>query len=365
LRHQRQVDADAAEASAAAPRIAVAVARGGALDTERMLPGNALPLLEAAIYPRTTGYVKSRLVDIGDPVKEGQLLAVIAAPDIDDQLAKAKADLTLAQANMRLAEADAELARSTFERTLQSGVKGAASAEDVDQARAAVKKTAAQVDSTRASIQVHEATVKRFTDLQGFQKITAPFRGVITSRNVDPGDLVTADNPGASRELFHLMRTDILRVFVNVPQFFAPLVKVGKSAVVYRREDPHKQHPSKVTRTADALDPNTRTLLTEVQVPNPENNLRPGMYLQVKFVFDRTVVPVLIPAAALATRAAGPRVAVLDDQQRVHYRNVQLWRDLGATIEVISGLNPGDRVVVHPGDDLPEGTVVEPVLLPP
>jgi RND family efflux transporter MFP subunit len=160
------------------------------------------------------------------------------------------------------------------------------------------------------------------------------------------------------------MRTDVLRVFVNVPQVFAGDIKVGHQAVVFQREDPGKQFPAKVTRTPDALDPNTRTLLTEVQVPNPENALRPGMYLQVKFVFDRSLVPILIPAAALVTRTDGPRVAVLDEQHRVRYRAVQVGRDYGAQIEVIEGLRAGDTVVVHPGDDIPEGTIVEAVPLP-
>ena len=157
------------------------------------------------------------------------------------------------------------------------------------------------------------------------------------------------------------MRTDVLRVFVNVPQVFATGIKVGQTASAYLGDNPAKQFPGKVTRTADALDPNTRTLLTEVDVPNPDNVLRPGMYLQVKFVFDRDVMPVMIPTAALATRSGAPRLAVLDDQHRVHYRTVQLGRDFGAEVEVIAGLNAGETVVVHPGDDLPEGSPAEPV----
>src|SRR5439155_5263901 len=146
---------------------------------------------------------------------------------------------------------------------------------------------------------------------------------------------VTADSPSTTRELFHLMRTDTLRVFVNVPQAFATSITTGQGAAVYRREEPQKQYAGKVTRTANALDPNTRTLLTEVDVPNPEDALRPGMYLQVKFVFDRKIFPLMIPAAALATRIKGPRVAVLDDQHRVHYRDVELGRDYGAEVQVL------------------------------
>jgi RND family efflux transporter MFP subunit len=330
-------------------------------NAERVLPANAQPLLDAALYARTTGYLKTRLADIGDRVKQGQLLAEISAPDVDDQLAQARANLAQAKANLPLAEANAEVARHTLDRYTQAGVGTGVTLVQIDQEQGAVKTTAAQVESTKASVQVNEAAVQRLADLQGFQKMTAPFQGVITGRNVEAGDLVTADSPNTTGELFHLMRTDVLRVFVNVPQVFASGIKVGQDVVVTRREEPQKPYAGKVTRTADALDPTTRTLLTEVQVPNPENTLRPGMYLQAKFVFDRTAMPVLIPAAALATRAGGPRVAILDDQRRVHYLTVQLGRDYGAEIEVSAGLKDGDTVVVHPGDDIPEGTVVEPV----
>ena len=159
------------------------------------------------------------------------------------------------------------------------------------------------------------------------------------------------------------MRTDTVRV-VNVPQTFSTVVKAGQAATVYRREDPTRTHTGTVARTADALDQNTRTLLTEVHVPNPDNALRPGMYLQVKFTFDRNVFPVMIPSAAVVIRSQTPTVGVLDGNHAVHYRKVQLGRDYGATVEVTAGLNPGETVAVHPGDDLPEGTVVEPVPQP-
>jgi RND family efflux transporter MFP subunit len=340
-------------------RVTVAQARQAPAASEQVLPGNAQPLLEAALYARATGYIKTRSVDIGDQVKEGQVLAVIDAPDVDDQLAQARANLALARANHDLAKANAELARITLERDLKADT--AVSFQQLDQDRATVKTTAAQVKSSLASIQVNEAAVQRFTDLQNFQKITAPFAGVITARNVDAGDLIAADSSQTTRELFHLMRTDILRVFVNVPQVYATNIKVGQSAAVYRREDVQKQYAGKVTRTANALDPNTRTLLTEVQVPNPDNALRPGMFLQVKFTFDREVVPVLVPAAALITRSGGSRVALLDGGQRVHYRDVRLGRDFGTEVEVVAGLRPGETVVVRPGDDLPEGKTVVPL----
>lgn len=361
LRQEKAVNAAASEVATALPRVTVAVAKKVTPEAERVLPGTALPLMEAAMYARATGYLKTRLVDIGDRVTEGQLLAEISAPDIDDQLEQAKANLELSKANLAYARANAKLGQITYERYQYLANNKSIAAQDFDQAKAKFDTTTAQVASSVASIEVNKALVQKFTDLRGFEKITAPFSGVITARNVEVGDLVTADS--TVREMFHMMRTDTLRVFVNVPQVFAMGIKVGQSAVVYRREDPQKQFAGKVTRTADALDTNTRTLLTQVDVPNPNDALRPGMYLQVKFAFDRQVFPLMIPSVALATRTQGPRIAVLDDGNRVRYRQVELGRDFGAEIQILAGLKEGERVVIHPGDDLPDGTVVAPVPL--
>jgi RND family efflux transporter MFP subunit len=362
-RQTRELNAATAQSISAPPRVNAIVAGQMPSNPDRVLPGNALPLLEASLYARTTGYLKRRLVDIGDRVTEGQLLAEISAPDIDDQLAQAKASLEQARANLKLAEANAVLAKTTLARVENAnvGLPGTITKQEIDQDRATVATTAATVETAKATILSNEATVQRYLDLQSFQRITAPFPGVITARNIDPGDLVTADNP-SSKELFHLMRTDILRVFVNVPQAFSQGIKIDQDAVLYRRENPDKRFAGKVTRTADALDPSTRTLLTEVQVPNPDDALRPGMYIQVKLDHNRIIVPVVIPTAALATRTGEPRVAVLDDQHRVRYHTVRLGRDYGAEIAVLGGLDVGDMIVIHPGDDLPEGTIVDPIV---
>jgi RND family efflux transporter MFP subunit len=365
-RNQQALDTKTAASASAPPRVAVVDARPMGATVERVLPGNGLPLLEASIFARTTGYLKRRLVDIGDRVQEGQLLAEISAPDIDDQLEQARANVSQARASLKVDQAKVVLANTILARyrSIQKENAGAISQQQIDEQEATVQTTTASVEYAQSTIKVNEALVQRYTDLQSFQKITAPFPGVITARNVDPGDLIPADTPSTTKELFHLMRTDVLRVFVNVPQIFATGIKVGEAASVFQRDDPAKQFPGKVTRTADALDSNTRTLLTEVDVPNPDNVLRPGMYLQVKFVFNRNPNAVMIPAAALATRTGAPRVAVLDGQNRVRYQTVKLGRDFGAEIAVIAGLNAGEKIVVHPGDDLPEGTGVEPVPQP-
>jgi RND family efflux transporter MFP subunit len=360
LRHEKELQAAAARAADSPPRVSVATARRAPPTSELTLPGNALPYRDANLYARTNGYVKRWLADIGERVKEGDLLAEISAPDVDDQLAQARANLVLAKANLLVSEANLELAKITLNRDLDAGVGTGTAAGTIDQDRAQVKTTAAQVESAKASIEVNQATVKQYADLVAFQKITAPFAGVITSRNIDPGALVTADNPSETRPIFHIMQTDLLRVFVNVPQVNATAVAPGQETLVYRQEDPGRLLKGKVARTANALDPNTRTLLTQVDVPNPDDALRPGMYLQVKFIAARAASVVLVPSAALVWRPDGTVVPVLDGDNTVRYRKVQLGRDYGAEVEVLSGLEGGETVVVHPGDALAEGRQVEP-----
>jgi RND family efflux transporter MFP subunit len=362
LQHEKQLNTAAAEVANDPPRVSVVTARRAPATSEHVLPGNAQAFREAALYARTTGYLKRWLVDIGDRVREGQLIADISAPDVDDQLAQARANLGLAKANLLVSEANLALARITLTRDIRAGVGTAA--ETIDQDQAQVKTSAAQVESAKASVQANEATVQQFADLQSYQKIIAPFPGVITARNVDPGALIVADNPTGTRELFHIMQTDPLRVFVNVPQVYATKIVPGQDATVYLEQEPLKQFAGKVTRTANALDPNTRTLLTEVDVPNPQNALQPGMYLQVKFTAVRGVSAVMIPTAALVIRNDGAFVPVLDQQNRVHYHKVERGRDFGAEVEVLTGLTGGETVVVYPGDALPEGQEVEPVPAP-
>jgi RND family efflux transporter MFP subunit len=359
LRHEKELDVAAARAADSPHVVTVAPVHPAPSTSKLTLPGNAQPSRGAALYARTNGYVKRWLADIGDRVTEGQLVAEISAPDVDDQLAQARANLVLSRANLKVSEANHELARITLERDVKSGVATAPQA--IDQDRAQLRTAAAQIESARASIAVNEATVQQYADLQSFQKIVAPFAGVITARTVDPGALVTADNPSETRPLFYLMQTDPLRVFVNVPQVYATTVAVGQAAVVYRQEDPGRQFAGRVTRTADALDPNSRTLLTQVDVPNSDGGLRPGMYLQVRFVAARAAPAVLVPSAALVWRPEGTVVPVLDGDHRVRYRPVQTGRDFGLEVEVVTGLRGDETVIVHPGDALAEGQEVEPV----
>jgi RND family efflux transporter MFP subunit len=364
LRQEKRLNAAAAAVTHSLPQVIVATARIEPRVSEQVLPGNSQAFREAALYARTNGYLKQWFADIGDRVEEGQLIAVIAAPDLDDQLAQAKANLQQARATLDLNEANASLAETILARYLATEQMnaGAIAKLTIDEQRASVLTSKASVVAARASVAVNEATVQMYMDLQGFERIVAPFAGVITDRNVDPGALVTADNPSATRELFHLMQTNPLRVFVDVPQTFSTSITIGENAEVYRPEEPSKVFHGKVTRTANALDPASRTLLAQIDVPNPDDALRPGMYLLVKFAAVRTAPAIIIPSAALVVRTDGQEaVALLDAHNAVQYRKVQLGRDHGAEVEVKMGLTGGETVIVHPGDVLAEGQNVTPV----
>jgi RND family efflux transporter MFP subunit len=361
LHQGKMLESAARDAVTRPPLVKIVLARAATPIVEQVLPGDAQPLLEAAIYARTTGYLKKRYVDIGDQVQQDQLLAEIATPEIDAQLKQAQATLEQTRSNLKRDQAKDRLAKADLVRGQQLLARQGISQQEFDTYESQAQVATANVQTDLSTIKVNEAEVERLRALKSFQEVRAPFAGVITAKNVDPGALVTADSAGSSRELFHLMQLKTVRVMVNVPQALATAIRIDQKAVVWRKEAPDQTFTGKVTRTADALDLATRTLLTEIQVPNLQKALRPGMFLQVKFLLDRENVPVLVPTAALATRTGAPRVALLDAQRHVHYRTVQLGRDYGAEVEVTAGLRAGDTVVVHPGDDLPDGRIVEPV----
>ena len=364
IRNQHELAEAATTQTNARPRLTAVTVRSGSPNMERELPGNAQAYLDATIYGRTAGYLKRLAVDIGDPVKAGQFMAEIATPEVDAQLLEAKATLLQSKANLLKLQADETFAKSEEGRYRPLVKRGAVTQEAYEQKLTTWQSAAATVAAMQATIKVNEADIQRLSALQSFETLTAPFNGVVTARNVDPGDLVTADNPSTERMLFRVAQIDPLRVYVDVPQVFSTDVKQGQTAILYRREDPSRQFTGTVTRTANALDTNTRTLRTEVDVPNRKGELLPGMYLQVRFIFDRGVVPMMIPTAAVIVRTAGAKVAVLDEHDAVHYRDVKLGRDFGSEVETLSGVRAGERVIVYPGDDLPEGTVVDPVSTP-
>ena len=303
------------------------------------LPGSLQGAQQAPLAARSAGYVKRWTKDIGSHVRKGELLAVIESPEIDQQLSQAEA--TRGQTAASLA-----LAKSTVERWEALRKKDVVSQQELDERRSGLAQAAANLAAA-------DANVQRLRQLQGFTRVTAPFDGVITKRNVDVGDLI--DSSG--KTLFVLTQMDPLRVYVNVPQSYAQLVRPGQKVVVTQSELRGQSFAGEVARTSASIDPATRTMQVEIALPNKNGILLPGAYVQVELpiVGQRTVV---VPTNVLLFRGEGTRVATVDAANRVHLKPVTLGRNLGEAIEVIDGIAAGDRLVVNPSDSLGEGDAV-------
>jgi RND family efflux transporter MFP subunit len=313
-------------------------------DANLVLPGSTQAIQETALYARTNGYVSKWNVDIGAKVEAGQLLAEIETPEVDQELNQARANVVQASAN-------ADLARATLTRWQQLVSQKVVSSQEFDE-----KKSAA--DARAADLKVAQANVKRLEELQGFEKIVAPFTGIVTARNIDNGNLVSAGS-SQTQPLFRLAQTDTLRIYVTVPQTQSRSIAPGQSAIVSLREIPDKSFNAKVVRTAGAIDPASRTLLTELQLPNEDGQLFPGMYAEVKFALPEDSRTLVVPGNAIMIRSDGPKVLVVDAKQTIRARAVKLGRDLGDKVEIASGLNPAESVVANPTDALHDGTEVK------
>jgi multidrug efflux pump subunit AcrA (membrane-fusion protein) len=354
--------------------------------SELLLPGSMIPVTEAYIFARTAGYVKKRYVDIGDRVKAGQLLAEIDAPDLDQQvlqaraaLSQARASLNQVQAALDQAKAQERLTKVTLDRWVTLVAKGVLAKQegdqklaDFDNATAVVHVSEANIRAAQDNVTASEANLNRLLEIQGYKSVRAPFVGVITSRSVDEGSLISASGAGQGTptlgsttqnvngaELFREAQVGTLRILVNVPQAYAGSIHVGLAATVTLQENSRRKYLGKVTRTASSIDQNTRTLLTEVQVVNQDGSLIPGMYANIQFVGQRVDPPLLAPGDSLVTRANGPQLAVVGPGNRIHYQLVQLGRDYGNEIEIVSGLQGGENVVINPSDDVREGAEVK------
>jgi len=296
-----------------------------------ILPGTFQAFKETTIYARANGYVKDWKVDIGDDVKEGQLLAEIETPEVDQQLAQAKASY--------------EIAKVTADRWRDLVGKNVVSKQEYDQNEKAYEGA--------------KANYEQLQKLQGFQQIMAPFDGKISARFVDFGTLVTAGSGTAGTPLFGIVQSDPLRVYVFAPQENAPSIHERLSAKIVLQEFPGQEFDGTVTRTAGALNPQSRTMQVEVQVPNHEGRLYAGMYGQVKFFLADENAPIVVPANAFLFRTEGPQVATIGKGDRIHWQNIHVGRDFGDRIEVLDGLKENTKVVMNPTDDLREGTQVE------
>ena len=298
---------------------------------ELILPGTFQAFQETTIYPRANGYVKSWKADIGDNVKEGQLLAEIETPEVDQQLAQAKANY--------------DIAKVTADRWRDLVAKKVVSAQENDEKQKAA-------EAARANLEQLEKT-------QGFKEIVAPFGGSISARNIDVGTLVTAGTGNAGTPLFRIVQSDPLRVYVYAPQANAPSIREGLAAKILVQEFPGQDFDGRVTRTAGALDPQSRTMQVEVQVPNHENKLYAGMYGQVKFLLADENAPIVVPANAFLFRTDGPQVATVSKDNRIHWQTIRVGRDFGTQLEVLDGLAENTGVVMNPTDDLAEGIQVQ------
>jgi RND family efflux transporter MFP subunit len=342
-RSQYQALAKEAE-TLAIPTVAIFHPTTESSEEQLVLPGTMQAYVESPIYARTNGYLKKWYHDIGSRVHQGDLLADIDTPEVDQQLSQARADLNTSQANAALSKITA----TRYEELIKTdGV----SKQEVDNA---VGDLAAKVATVRSA----EANVRRLEELESFKHIYAPFSGVITRRNVDTGTLINAGNGGSSQLLFTLAQTDPLRVYVSVPETSAPSIHAGLGAYLALTQYPGEKYQGKVVRTAESIDTGTRTLLTEVDVPNHTGALLPGGYAQVHLEVKVTGARLQVPVNALLFRSEGLRAVVVDANHRTHLKPLTIGRDYGTTLEVLQGLNASDWIVLNPADSLEDGQEV-------
>jgi len=328
----------------AVPTVNVAHPKQGAPQTEIVLPGNMQAFTESPIYARTNGYLKKWYVDIGGRVKTGQLLAEIETPEVDQQLQQARSQLNTAKANYNLAQI-------TSNRYQELKNTDSVAQQDVDNALGSERANAATVSAA-------EYQVKYLEQLESFRKIYAPFDGIITVRNTDVGHLINSGAGSATAELFHIAAIHTLRVYINVPQQFSPAAKSGLPATLTLQEFPGRKFKGTLVRTANAIDLATRTLLVEVDVENPTGELLPGAFAEVHLAVPSGAPTFILPVSALIFRAQGLQVGVVKDGNRAQLANIILGRDFGSEVEVVSGLQADDQVIINPPDSLISGEEV-------
>jgi RND family efflux transporter MFP subunit len=345
IQRRSQYRALAKETEALAiPTVSVIHATAASGQEDLVLPGTMQAYVESPIYARTSGYVKKWYHDIGTRVKQGDLLADIDTPEVDQQLSQAKADLATAQAN-------ASLSKITADRFQELIKTDGVSKQEVDNA-------VGDLAAKNAIVKSAEANVGRLEELEGFKHVVAPFNGVVTRRQTDIGQLVNAGNGGASQELFTVAQTDPLRVYVNVPEAYASAIHGGLPAYLELTQYPGRKFEGKVVRTAEAIDLASRTLLTEVDVPNRASELLPGGYAQVHLAVQVSGEHVQVPVNALLFRSEGLRAVVVDANHKLRLQPLTIGRDYGNALEVLQGLSASDWIVLNPADSLEEGQQV-------
>jgi RND family efflux transporter MFP subunit len=363
--------AEASDQAQALPRVEVITVTRAPSKSELQLPGSIEAVTEAPILARADGYIRKRTVDIGDHVRVGQVLAEIEAPELDQQVLQGKANLEQAQASLEQAQANfeqgkanLELAKVTAQRWGNLGAKGVVSKQDNDQYQSqyqaqlsSLQALQKAIAAQRSSVSAANANLLRLNEMQGYRVVRAPFDGVVTQRNVDVGALVTTGNT----LLYRVAQTGTLRTYVNVPQVSSSSIHTGQAATLTVTNLPGRTFTGTVARTANSLDPATRTLLVELHVLNKDGALLPGMYCQVQLNTPRDNPPMVIPSDALIVRTGGTLVAVVRKDHTIHLQQLVVGRDFGDRIEVLSGLHDGDSIIPNPGDMARENLKVDPV----
>ncbi len=329
----------------AIPTVSVTHPKLGAPQQEIVIPGDMQPFADAPIFARTNGYLKKWYSDIGANVKAGQLLAEIDSPEIDQQLQQARADLATAQANLNLAEV-------TAKRYLELQKSDSVAQQDVDNATG-------NYNARKTAVESAQANLKRLQELQSFEKVYAPFDGTITARNTDIGQLIeSGSGGGTARELFHIAAMNPLRVYVNVPQLDSPQIRPGLRAELVLAEFPGRRFPGSVVRSSGAIDNTSRTLLTEVDVDNSANLLKPGGYVEVHLKLPSPVNTYTLPVNTTIFKSAGLQVATVKSDKTIALVSVTPGRDFGTEIEIVAGLKGDELVVLNPSDSLSNGATV-------
>jgi RND family efflux transporter MFP subunit len=402
LKRHSELAATAQQQERAVSLVEAITPRPAEASNELVLPATTQAIQEIIVSARTSGYVRRWLIGIGQPVKAGQLMAEIDVPETNQllreaqqetaeanqnvsqgkaELAQAQAVLEQSEASLKQARTNLELARVNLDRSKTLAAQGVVSRQDTDDKQAIFDARQADVEAAQAAIRSHQAAVKaqqstiearisttsarqaqaqRFADLQSFQKVVAPFDGIVTARYIEVGTLITpSGGTAAAPGLYRVSRLDTIRVFVNVPQAFAPSVNAGLETEVIVKELAPRKYTGKVIGTTHSIDTASRTMLAEIRVPNADHQFLPGMYAQVKFALPTVKHSVLIPAGALVVNAAGTQVILVRADQTIHYQPVEIGRDFGKEVEIVAGLEASESIINTPSDALHEGMRVQ------
>jgi RND family efflux transporter MFP subunit len=343
-RAEANAHVEATTKALAVQHVSVVHPKRGASIAELDLPGTTEAFTESPIFARSNGYLRSWTKDIGAHVQAGEILAQIETPELDQQLSQSRAMLAQTDANLKLAKITA----SRYQDLIQSH---SVSQQEVDQNNQNLAMLTASRDAASADVQ-------RLEQLQAFEKVCAPFDGIVTARNTDIGDLINAGSTSGGSALFRVARIDTLRIFVNVPEDYSGSIRLGMHASVHIAGYPGQAFAATVARSTNAVDPSSRTMRTELDIPNRTGKLLPGAYANASFQLRAPMLPLVLPSNTLIFQAAGLQVGIVDQNNRVTLRNITIARDLGTTVEVISGLQANDAVIANPSDSLTEGTQV-------